>query len=216
MAGADHDLCILMIPPFFDEMNRMRRTLVDVMRHLDDRGVSSLLPDLPGTNESLYPPEQADFAAWRQALANCAAELRNATHIASFRGGCLIDEFAEKDFHWRFSPAKGNALLRTMMRARIAADKEAGLTSSMAEINEVAISKPVLLAGNKIGPTLFADLQDAKLTIPDNLRTARLESDSQAADVKLAGSPLWLRAEPGDDVALSTAIADDLADWAKQ
>ena len=48
---------VLLIPPLFEEANRMRRTLVLAMRALSaDMGiVPSLLPDLPGQNDSLEP-----------------------------------------------------------------------------------------------------------------------------------------------------------------
>ena len=48
------------------------------------------------------------------------------------------------------------------------------------------------------------------------LRTVRLESDAAEADAKVAGSPLWRRAEPGEDAALAAALAADLAAWTKQ
>ena len=151
MAGADHEVHILLIPPLFDEMNRMRHMLVDVMMLLDDRGIGSLLPDLPGSNESLFPQDQASLTVWKDALAACAGALGHPAHIASFRGGCLVDSFTPEARHWRLTPAKGSSLLRTMMRTRIASDKETGLTTSMAELTEAAGSQTILLAGNRIG-----------------------------------------------------------------
>jgi hypothetical protein len=35
------------------------------------------------------------------------------------------------------------------------------------------------------------------------------------SDVTFAGSPPWRRAEPEDDAALVTAMADDIVHWAK-
>lgn len=213
MAGADHEVRVLLIPPLFDEMNRMRHMLVDVMMLLDDRGIGSLLPDLPGSNESLFPQDQASLTVWKDALTACAGALGHPARIASFRGGCLVDSFAQAGQRWRLTPAKGSSLLRTMMRTRIASDKEMGLTTSMAELTEAATSQPILLAGNRIGPAMFAELQEAKPAETGDFRVARLETDSQPADARLAGSALWLRAEPDADSVLSRAIADDLASW---
>jgi len=211
--GGHHAKSILLIPPLFDEMNRMRRMLVDVMRLLDTNGIGSALPDLPGTNESLFRQEQASLAIWRQALIGCSHILPECQHIASFRGGCLIDDFAEDLPKWRLSPAKGNALLRTMMRTRMASDKEAGLSTNMAQLTDEAEQGAVNLAGNSISASMFFELQDAVPALSPDVRTAQLETSAHKGDVKLPGSALWLRAEPDEDLLLSGAIATDLVSW---
>lgn len=187
--------------------------LVDVMRLLDIMGVGSVLPDLPGSNESLFPQEQASLTIWRQALDQCSDTLPEYQQIASFRGGCLIDDFADDRPHWRLSPVKGNALLRTMMRTRIASDKEAGISTNMAQLTEEAESGAVNLAGNRIGSAMFSELQNAVPAADDDVRTAQLENSGRSADVELVGGALWLRAEPDEDMLLSQAIANDLISW---
>lgn len=216
-AGSVNHKTVLLIPPLFDEMNRMRRMLIDVMRQLDEGGIGSFLPDLPGTNESLFPQEQASLTLWKDALTYCSATFNTPQYRASFRGGCLIDDFhndvSSDNKKWRFSPAKGSSLLRTMMRTRIASDKEAGLSTSIAQITEEAGHGQVNLAGNAISPAMFTELQSAEPDSAGNIRTAQLENKAQGADVGLPGSPLWLRAEPDEDSILSTAIANDLLSW---
>ena len=39
---------LLIVPALFEEANRLRRFTVEVMRRLDNAGVDSFLPDLPG------------------------------------------------------------------------------------------------------------------------------------------------------------------------
>lgn len=212
-AGSHHNKAILLIPPLFDEMNRMRQMLVDVMRLLDAKGIGSILPDLPGTNESIVPQEEASLMVWRQALINCVHTVSNCQHVAAFRGGCLIDDFSDDVRQWRLSPAKGKALLRTMMRTRMASDKEAGLSTGMAQLAEEAQRGAVNLAGNDISALMYSELEEAVPDPADDIRTAQLETSAQAADVKLPGSALWLRAEPDKDLLLSGAIATDLASW---
>lgn len=212
-AGTDHHKVILLIPPLFDEMNRMRQMLVDVMRLLDAKGIGSILPDLPGTNESLVPQGDASLTVWRQALAHCISTVSNCQHIASFRGGALIDDFADDMQQWRLSPAKGNSLLRTMMRTRMASDKEAGLSTAMAQLAEEAQRGAVNLAGNSISGLMYSELEGAVPSPSDDVRTAQLETSARGADIKLPGSALWLRAEPDRDLLLSGAIATDLASW---
>ncbi|MEW4466793.1 hypothetical protein AB1K62_03045 [Parasphingorhabdus sp. JC815] len=215
-AGTGHQQTILFIPPLFDEMNRMRRMIVDVMRLLDKGGVGSILPDLPGTNESIFPQEGANLTIWKEALLSCS--LTDKRYVASFRGGCLLDNFADESCNqivekWRFAPAKGSSLLRTMMRTRIASDKEAGVVTNMTNLSAEAERGNVNLAGNAIGSAMFAELKTAIPAQSTNIRTVQLANNSQAADAKLPGSALWLRAEPDDDTILSAAIADDILAW---
>jgi hypothetical protein len=208
----EHCLCfgagaarqILIIPPLFDEMNRMRWVLVSAMRDLGERGVGSALIDLPGCNESLAPLEAQDLAHWRQAVAECAEQL-GATHIASFRGGALVDDGTALPV-WRLAPVKGSSLLKTMIRTRIAGEKEAGRSLTEAELLTHAETGPIELAGNMLGSAMVALLQSAVPATPPNCTERKLGED-------IAGSPLWLRAEPQDDPAFAAAIAAELDSW---
>jgi hypothetical protein len=206
---------VMLVPPLFDEMNRMRKMMVDVMRSLHALEISSFLPDLPGTNESLIALERVTLSDWKKAIEACA-EQHQISHVASFRGGALIVAGMQSANHWIFSPAKGATILRTMLRTKIAADREAGLSTSLAELTARAEAGPLELAGNIIGPELFAQLNAADIADMPNQRIVRLESDSKPSDVQIAGSALWLRAEPDDDLAMSSAIAQDIAGWIGQ
>lgn len=213
-SGANHDRHILLIPPLFDEMNRMRRALCDVMRLLEEADIGAFMPDLPGTGESLTAPLDNSLSLWTDAIAELLNQYPEIRHAASFRGGCLVTSGAADLSNWQLSPVKGANLLRTMMRTRIASDKEGGVISTLASLSEAVRLSPLMLAGNEISNEMFAELSQAQPPAPTRLRIARLEGDSKSADVKLAGSPLWLRAEPDADLILSKAIADDLAAWA--
>ncbi len=81
--------------------------------------------------------------------------------IASIRGGALIDDVAAAA-HWRLAPVRGASLLKTMMRTRIAGDREAGRDTSMAELEAKAANEPVRLAGNILSPAMIAELRDAE------------------------------------------------------
>lgn len=91
--GAGSSRQILIIPPLFDEMNRCRRMLVQAMRGLAERGLGSLLLDLPGCNESPAELEGQSLGTWRDAVTAAATQL-GATHIAALRGGAHIDNGA--------------------------------------------------------------------------------------------------------------------------
>lgn len=203
--GAGLSRQILIIPPLFDEMNRCRRMLVQAMRGLAERGAGSMLIDLPGCNESLATLENQSLSTWREAVGAAAAQL-GATHIASLRGGALVDDGASNLPHWRLAPAKGSSLLKTMIRTRIAGDKEAGKVNSDVGLMEAAKTGPIELAGNMLGPAMVAELAS---TEPAEVAQLTLRLLGQ----EIPGSTLWLRAEPQDDPAMSDALAADLHQW---
>lgn len=194
---------IFIVPPLFDEMNRTRRMLVEMMRAFAENDVRTLLPDLPGCNESLTDLSTQSLASWRQAVSDCATQTA-ATHIASVRGGCLIDDATSLPI-WRLVPVKGASLLRTMLRTRIAADKEAGIVSSSEQLLASATIAPIELSGNLLGADMLSSLEAADVVGGDGITEATL--------AEVSGSPLWLRAEPGDDPAMSAAIALHLDRW---
>ncbi|WP_293702936.1 MULTISPECIES: hypothetical protein [unclassified Sphingopyxis] len=200
---------ILFVPPLFEEANRTHRTLVLAMRALAAEGFTTLLPDLPGQNESLVPLEQVDLASWQSALAETSTAIGGPLIIASLRGGALIDHQAKAAAWWRLAPVGGASLVRTLMRARVAADREAGVTSSLDSLQAEAATAPLLLAGNRLSPTMIAQLATAEAQPVTPLRTVALGSGAD----DIAGTPLWLRAEPGEDTAMAKAIAADIAAW---
>ncbi|MEO9600715.1 hypothetical protein [Parasphingorhabdus sp.] len=203
---------VLLIPPLFDEMNRMRKMLIDVMRALASVEIASFLPDLPGANESLVAPNDATLVSWQKALESCAQQ-HEISHIASFRGGVLAVAGMQSTHHWIFTPVKGATLLRTMMRTKVAAEREAGSNTSLADLTTQAETGSLELAGNIIGSKLFAEMNGAAIPEFQNQRIVRLETDNKPSDAQIPGSALWLRAEPDDDLAMSSAIAQDIAEW---
>lgn len=200
---------ILIVPPLFEEANRTRRTLVLAMRALAADGFAAVLPDLPGQNESVVPLVDVDLARWQDALAAVAAGIDGPVMIASVRGGALIDHRAKAAAWWRLAPVGGASLLRTLMRARVSADREAGVTSSLESLQEQATAAPLLLAGNRLSPAMVAQLGASEAQEVKPLRIIGLGADG------IAGTPLWLRAEPGEDAAMAEAIAADISAWSK-
>ncbi|MBL8651309.1 MAG: hypothetical protein JNL35_13025 [Sphingopyxis sp.] len=198
---------ILIVPPLFEEANRTRHTLVLAMRALAARGFSAVMPDLPGQNESLVALEDVDLAGWQAALAEAAAIIDGPLLVASVRGGCLIDHSIKAAGWWRLAPVGGSSLLRTLLRARASADREAGVTSALESLTETAKSEPLLLAGNRLSPAMIAQLGDAEAQPVEPLRSVALGAGG------ITGTPLWLRAEPGEDAAMAQAIAADIANW---
>ena len=200
---------VVIVPPLFEEANRTRRTLVLAMRALAADGFAAVLPDLPGQNESLVPLADVDLERWQDALAEVVATIDGPAIVASVRGGALIDHRAKAAAWWRVAPAGGASLLRTLLRARVTADRESGVTSSLESLQAAAQSEVLLLAGNALSPAMVAQLSAAEAQPVEPLRSIGFGAGG------IAGTPLWLRAEPGEDAAMARAIAADIAAWSK-
>jgi hypothetical protein len=194
----------LILPPLFEEANRTRHFLVEVMRGLAAKGIASILPDLPGTNDSPIATVDARLDDWKAALARLPAPVAT----VAVRGGALLDEATASELRWRLSPETGLRLLRDMLRATaMTAD------ASLGDLETTARTRPTALAGNLIHPELLFALENAVPGETGTIRTVRIENDAGAADSYLPGSPLWRRAEPGHDPALADAVVADIAQW---
>lgn len=197
--------CLLIVPPLFAEMSRMRRTLAMAMRHLHGHDIASRLIDLPGSHESMADPRAQSLTSWRKAVAGAAQQLQ-ATHILSIRGGCLIDDAAALPL-FRLAPVKGGSLLRTMLRARIASARESSETLTIDGQMETGRTAGLELGGYALGPAMLAELDKAEPGAASEITERGIGAHG------LAGSALWLRAEPGEDAVLAQAIADAIRGW---
>jgi hypothetical protein len=200
---ADADRIVLILPPLFDEMNRTRRMMVEAMRHLAKRDVASLLPDLPGSNESRTALSEQSMESWRRAASDAAIQSK-ATHVLSIRGGSLLDDATGLPI-CRLAPVKGASLLKTLLRARISADKEAGLVTSAEQLIIEGQRHGLNLAGHAIGPAMLGDLEKAIPILSD--------ATTEAALSDVAGTTLWLRSEPSDSPEMSAALAGYIDQW---
>lgn len=185
--GPDTGPVVIIALPLFEEANRTRTFAATMMRALATRGVASVLPDLPGTGESLVATEAATLADWRSAF-GAAARATGAAASVAIRSGGLID--TDVAHRWHLAPQDGAALVREFERLR------SGTT----------------IAGNRVHADLLATLAVAQ---PALARTVRLNDDPRPADSRIAGAPLWRRAEPGNDLSLAEKLADDIADWVR-
>ena len=201
--GPAEGAAVMLLPPFFEEMNRCRALLASVMRLLARRGLGCWLPDLPGTGESEQRLETITWKSWQIAADDAAEHVARASGkhplVASFRGGALLDTVAASA-NWRFAPAEGASLARDLMRA------------SMLTPDEMKGSR-LDLAGYTLSDTLLADLSTARIEQPARLRTVRLETDRGEADLKVQGPALWRRSEPGNSPELAELLALDIMEW---
>lgn len=202
--GTGGDVRILVIPPLFAEHNAMRRQLALVMRLLGEANVQSLLPDLPGWNESLQPLEKQTLAHWRSTIEHFS-DAHRVTHVLAVRSGGML--VSPQHRGWIYAPQSGEPLLRNLIRARIVANAEAGIKEASSELRALGLAQGLEFAGRTIAPELFAELENAK--VPDHNGLAVIEHEM------IGGPALWLRAEPGEDEeqvnSLVATILEDLA-----
>lgn len=212
--GRKHARQILIIPPFFEEMNRTRWLLLAAMRTLDAARIGTILPDLPGQNESLAPDESIGLGAWRAALERLAAQSGVIIDmVAAFRSGAMIDDAAFCSLHWRLAPQDGPALLRQLVRARLAADREQGLSGGKDMLLAQARLEGAEFAGTRLPAAMIGELERAGLPLHEQVRTVQLEGSAAGADARLSGTPLWRQGEPQQDHWLAQQIAADMAAW---
>lgn len=188
------------MPALFDEANKLRRQTVEVLHRLDLSGIDGVLPDLPGCNDSLRPLEEQTFEYWRECAVAAMAHFRP-THVLAIRGGALLDTGNLPG--WRFAPVNGRSVLRSMLRARTIAAKEAGREETLEGLQGVARKDGMELAGWRMGAEFFRELEQAQP--PEVTRL----TDLGLAD--LGGSGLWLRAEPDEDPEQADALAAIIA-----
>jgi hypothetical protein len=195
--GAADAPAVVVAPALFEEANRMRAFTLALMRALAGHGLASVLPDLPGQGESLWPTERATLSAWRAAFAAVVGVVAPVAVVA-IRGGALVNDGARS--HWHLAPIQGADLLRDLKRL---------IATGRPDIGD----GPMRIAGNLVSPALLDELGGAGAGDGGRLRTVRLDTDPRPADRKVAGAPLWRLAEPGNDPPLAAMLAADIADW---
>lgn len=193
--GRPHRL--LIVPALFDEANRMRRFTVELMRRLDRAGIDSLLPDLPGCNESLQALDHQTPASWRDAMTAAAAHF-GATHALGIRGGALLTPMGLPC--WHYAPAKGASILRQLIRARILTARECGVSESQDGLMAQGLAAGLTLSGFRLGAAFLHGFQ-----------TLAPGKATEIAQEAIGGGALWLRAEAGEDADQADALAALLA-----
>jgi len=189
-------LRMLVVPALFDEANKLRHLTVEVMRRLDGAGIDCFLPDLPGTNESLRDLSAVELEDWRMAV-EAAARHFAATHVLAIRGGGLLLPPGLPG--WLHAPVKGASLLRTLLRARILASREAGVEETGEALLEHGMKHGLDLAGFTLSGEMIRQLHEAQ--------TADEAGLTSIGQDLVGGRPLWLRAEPDHDPAQADALA---------
>ena len=192
---------VLVVPALFEEANRTRRLLAQTMRALAAHGVASVLPDLPGCNESPTRLEHQDLAAWRASM-EAAAQHFGASHVLSLRGGTILVPPGLPG--WWLEPLGGASALRHLVRARIVAAKQAGRPEKSDGLIARGRKSGLELAGYRLSAAMVRDLEGSDLPAPG-------PGVAILALADVVGSALWLRSEPGEDAGMAEALAATIA-----
>lgn len=192
---------LLVVPALLDEGNKLRHFTVEVMRLLEEAGFDSVLPDLPGTNESLQSLRQQTLESWSEAM-NVAADHFGATHVLTIRAGALVAPSHLPNIH--YAPASGASQLRALLRAQAVAAREHGRSVARDDLLERGRIEGLRLVGYDLGPAMIAGLEHA---IPHS------EHTEEIAQGDLGGAALWLRAEPDHDRGQAAKLAEMVKRW---
>ncbi len=198
--GPDTGPVLVAILPLFEEANRTRTFTVGLLRRLADRGIASLLPDVPGQGESLEPLADCTLPHMTAAIEAVASQQLAAgrtPYALAIRSGALLDTAAPVAGRWHLAPQDGESLLRGLHRIWRASGHVASRNAMM---------RGATIAGNALSADLLSSLADA--TPFDQPSTPRRVVPAPAGAV-----PLWRRSEPDDDPALAETLADDVAHW---
>lgn len=209
---------VVLALPLFEEANRTRAFGVTLLRALAARGIGGALPELPSQGESERTTSTLKLDELRDAY-NAAVSKLGRNHLpygVSIRSGALIEADADYLFgRWRLTPQTGEALVRELARVQRLTRKRADPALTDPWGPEDWPAQPIEVAGNLIDPACIAWLQVAKPFVPTGVpvRVVQLGKVSSSADLLVAGTAPWRRAEPGSDPALAELLADDIAAW---
>lgn len=137
--------CVLLVPPFAEEMNKSRRMLSELATVLAARGAATLLADPYGTGDSEGDLRDADWNVWRDDLARAAWWARGTgwpvTGLLGVRLGCLLAAqlapglapAVERTVFWQ-PVTSGERYLTQFLRLRVAASMMEDRKETVAEL----------------------------------------------------------------------------------
>jgi exosortase A-associated hydrolase 2 len=175
--------CILVAPPFAEEMNKCRRMVTEVALRLAERGVATLVPDLYGTGDSGGDFSDGDWATWQADIAAVvqwgASRGVPVNGMLAIRLGCALAAAAAvsggisavgRTALWQ-PVFDGARFLSQFLRLRIAANLMSDQTETLAGLRGRLRSGEALeVAGYRLSGRLAIDLEACSM--PDRLPDA--------------------------------------------
>lgn len=176
--------CVLIVPPFAEEMNKSRKMLTEVARGLNARAITTVLPDLSGTGDSELDFGASSWRLWKDDLARtadwCRSQGLTIRGLLGVRLGCALaaevasDLLADLRRSVMWQPvASGATFLVQFLRLRVAANMMDAQRKESVESLRTALreGQTIEVAGYDISPALAAELDSVRL---DQALTPRL------------------------------------------
>lgn len=180
--------CVLVVPPFAEEMNKSRRLVTELGFALATSGVALAMPDLSGTGDSSGDFAEATWATWLADLARTREWLEcrglKVSGLLAIRLGAALacDALRSGALH----PVQRTVLcqpvfdgkrhLQQFLRLRVAASRMIGSTESLEMLRSVLASgSTVEVAGYVLSPALASAMELA--VFPERLPDAFGEVD---------------------------------------
>ncbi len=164
--------CVLVVPPFAEEMNKSRKIVAQLTDELVKRGIGVVVPDLFGTGDSHGDFADASLDGWCQDLSATCRWVRDKgwriETVLGVRLGCAIAlEFASQSSDWPlprrtifWAPVlDGARSFEQFLRLRVAASLMSPKRETIAGLRaEFAAGATVEVAGYRVSPQLSKDL----------------------------------------------------------
>lgn len=220
--GPAHGPTAVVALPLLEEANRTRAFACGILRALAVRGIAGVLPEMPGTSESLVATTALHLADLRAAFAAAIAACAGPVFAVGIRSGALYSSVtpdpsaklrkglirapaASPTLEESGDPAQGGG---DGWRWQLSPQTGAELIREWRRLRDAGDG--VTVAGNRVAEMLWNELTNAEAP---PARVVRLAGDPRPADLTVEGSPPWRRAEPDGDPALAERLADELAQW---
>lgn len=173
--------CVLVVPPFAEEMNKTRRMVAELSIRLAERGIATVIPDLYGTGDSAGDFGDADWQTWQRDIGSVAAwaatrgtpvdrilaiRLGAALALDCIASGNLPGAYRHTVF-WQ-PVFDGARFVTQFLRLRAAASLTGNQKETVSELRASLQAGQVIdVAGYALSPCLAASLSD--LAMPDVL-----------------------------------------------
>ena len=221
--------CVLVCPPFAEEMNKSRRMVTELAHRLVANSIAVVIPDLFGTGDSEGEFAQASWSRWVEDLHAVESWIGNrgwrVSVLLGIRLGCILaaqyslqrGSAARRAVFWQ--PAvDGARILDQFLRVRVAASLMRDDKESVGDLKQrLARGEIVEVAGYGVSPQLATELASLRLAdqCGGNLGEVRWFEVLRAADASVpagAAKTVETLRQRGLDVRLQTVVGEPF--WA--
>jgi exosortase A-associated hydrolase 2 len=178
--------CVLICPPFAEEMNKSRRMLTELAQRLMQEDIGLVIPDLYGTGDSEGDFADASIDRWIEDLAFTEQWIKEkgwyVDALLGIRLGCMLAlKYADgrgshpiKAIFWQPS-LEGSRELDQFLRLRVAASMMADIKETVSGLKEIiALEKALEISGYTISEKLARDMEVLRLNEVSNQSLSEL------------------------------------------